>query len=140
MMRIVTAIFLKQTLQAASDDAEVQLSEHAARNAACAANMKALFEQLNEYGDGVVTYQEFSNIIVRPDMKALMSVIDLDKHEMMDVFVLLDDGDGKITYEEFITGVLRLKGHARALDVVAIQHEIKRLEHKILKRLAEKDL
>eukprot|EP00930_Biecheleria_cincta_P094926 TRINITY_DN8664_c0_g1_i1.p1 TRINITY_DN8664_c0_g1~~TRINITY_DN8664_c0_g1_i1.p1 ORF type:complete len:596 (-),score=97.56 TRINITY_DN8664_c0_g1_i1:90-1877(-) len=135
IIRIITALFLKETLQVAADDAETQVKEHAAQRAAITSKMKAIFEFLDESGDGNVTYQEFSAAIDRPDIRAYMAVIDLDVHQMESLFRLLDDGDGKISCEEFTMGVMRLKGHARSLDVVAIEHDVKRLERHILRML-----
>lgn len=41
--------------------------------------------------------------------------------------LMLDDGDGQITYEEFIIGVSRLKGQARAVDLIAKHFDTKRI-------------
>lgn len=51
----------------------------------------------------------------------------------MAIFHLLADGDGEITYDEFITGVSRLKGQARAVDLIALQIDAQ----KIIQRLSE---
>jgi hypothetical protein len=51
------------------------------------------------------------------------------------------DGDGNITYEEFIQGILRLKGQARSLDVVAVGRSCDKMNAKletIIERLEQK--
>merc|ERR1712032_688366 len=60
-------------------------------------------------------------------VKAWFAVLDLEVHEVMSLFDLLDDGDGRITYAEFMKGVMRLKGQARELDVVAISKDCQNL-------------
>merc|ERR1712232_10632 len=40
------------------------------------------------------------------------------------LFNLLDDGDGAVTQEEFLNGVMRLKGHARSLDIILITKDL----------------
>ena len=49
--------------------------------------------------------------------------------------MLADDGDGECTMDEFIAGILRCKGPARAIDQVAMQHDIWKLHDKVDKAL-----
>ena len=49
---------------------------------------------------------------------------------------MLDDGDGEVTLHEFISGILRCKGHARAIDQVALHTDIRMLDKKV-SRLGE---
>ena len=51
-------------------------------------------------------------------------MLDLEVHEVVSLFNLLDDGDGLITHDEFLNGVMRLKGHARSLDIIAISKDM----------------
>lgn len=43
------------------------------------------------------------------------------------LFEILDDGDGRITIAEFCKGLMQLKGQARALDIIVLQHELAKL-------------
>merc|ERR1712070_149487 len=55
--------------------------------------------------------------------------MDLDTSNAKLVFDLLDDGDGKLSAEEVVSGVAKLRGNARSLDMVSL-----------LKRCSEIDL
>ena len=46
-------------------------------------------------------------------------------------FHILDDGDGEVTQQEFINGIIRCKGHARAIDQVALQTDVRMLDKKL---------
>jgi len=61
--------------------------------------------------------------VKNPEVKAYLSVLELDTHETVNLFHLLDNGEGAITAAEFVSGAMRLKGGARSQDVVAIMHE-----------------
>jgi len=58
-----------------------------------------------------------------PATKAWLELLELDVHDMNMLFQNLDDGDGLVSYDEFINGVLRCRGGARGVDVVALLAE-----------------
>jgi len=120
VIRIITAIFLKQTLQAANSDMEMMVNEKRTTNQKTMEKMAGVFKALDIHGTGKIALEEFSIVMSNPDVKAWMSLLDLEVHDVESLFYLLDDGDGQITYEEFIPGIMRLKGQARSLDVVSL--------------------
>jgi len=57
-------------------------------------------------------------------VRHMFASLEIEVHEVLSLFHLLeDDGDGVVLYEEFLHGIMRLKGQARALDVVAISRD-----------------
>merc|ERR1711972_898395 len=71
-------------------------------------------------------------MMTNPRVKAWLNILGLEVHETKQLFHLLDDsGDGQITADEFMKGITRLKGHSRAMDVIAIQHELDRVSKEI---------
>lgn len=78
-------------------------------------------------GDGVITEEELQEIFEDPKAKAYLQGLDLEVHEGLSLFHMLDDGDGSITYEEFINGILRFKGQARSIDLIATHLDLKQL-------------
>merc|ERR1712232_54108 len=99
--------------------------------AAYAKKLEELFSAMDHSGDGCVELVEFQEILNHSEVKAYFSLLELDVHEAISMFQLLDDGDGCIQREEFIDGVLRLKGQARSQDVIMIQHECRRIDRHI---------
>ncbi|CAK0850002.1 unnamed protein product [Prorocentrum cordatum] len=72
-----------------------------------------------------------------PDVQTWMASMDLDVADArMLVFSLVDaDGDGKLDAEELVSGVSRLMGDARNLDMVILMQD-----HKELMRVIKKDV
>merc|ERR1719499_3087492 len=71
-------------------------------------------------------------------MVAYLSAIGIDPSEAQGLFKLLDDdGSGSVSIEEFITGFLRLKGGAKAVDMVMLLYENRKIGKKLNKIFKE---
>ncbi|CAK9013581.1 unnamed protein product [Durusdinium trenchii] len=77
-----------------------------------------------------------SQILANPKVAAYFATLELDISEGRALFHLLDNGNGEVTQDEFISGILRCKGQARAIEQVAMHSELRILDHKITKLLA----
>ncbi|CAE7732949.1 ANKRD17 [Symbiodinium sp. CCMP2592] len=136
LIRIITAIFLKDTLDAANNDAELQIMENMTRREKFVRHLQGIFRAIDDTGDGMITQERLEKVLSNPKVRAYFQTLDLDITESTALFHLLDDGDGEVTLHEFISGILRCKGHARAIDQVALHTDIKMLDKKI-SRLGE---
>ncbi|CAJ1396465.1 unnamed protein product [Effrenium voratum] len=133
IIRVITAIFLKDTLDAAVNDAEHIMAESAKKKAQYVKRLEGIFQAIDEYGDGMITQERLQDMLANPKVRAYFQILDVDVHESAALFHLLDDGDGKVTLEEFIDGITRCKGPARAIDQVSMQSDLKSLDRKLTK-------
>merc|ERR1712012_1068199 len=78
-------------------------------------------------GDGFLSLQEFEDVMSIPEVQGFLALLDLDIGEATSLFHVLNDGDDCLDYGEFVQGVTRLKGQARAMDVITIDRDIKRV-------------
>merc|ERR1712190_417450 len=53
-------------------------------------------------------------------------ILPKDINELWDI---LDDGDGEFDGEEFVNGIRRLRGEARAKDILRLERELRVLEN-----------
>jgi hypothetical protein len=120
--RIITALFIKDTLVVASNDADMMTQEKLKAKEAYVKKLRHLFKVLDVAGDGKLKEDEFELVLSNPKVKSWLQVLELDIHDAKGLFHVLDDGDGVVTFEEFLSGLLRLKGQARTMDVVDIMH------------------
>jgi len=125
--RIITALFLKETLQVAANDADMMVQEQLRDKALTAEKFRGVFEAADTSGDGMLSFEEFEALLSRPKVSAWLAVLGLDAKEASSLFYLLDDGDGGIDSEEFVEGMMGLKGYAREMDVIQIKHECRKL-------------
>ncbi|CAE7939276.1 TPC1B, partial [Symbiodinium sp. KB8] len=125
--RVISAIFLRDTLEAASNDAEMLVQEKMKKKSAYVMKLKSLFQALDATGKGIITQDVLNQLLEDPKVIAHFQTLELDVHEGAALFHLLDDGDGEITCEEFIDGILRCHGPARAIDQLAMHAEMRQL-------------
>mmetsp|Transcript_29060 Transcript_29060/g.73815 ORF Transcript_29060/g.73815 Transcript_29060/m.73815 type:complete len:606 (+) Transcript_29060:99-1916(+) len=123
VIRIITALFLKETLAVAATDAEMMMQLKHKETEAFAMKMGQVFIAADSSMDGMVSWEEFSELMDDPKHMTLLHNMELEPHEIKALFNLLDDGDGNVSFEEFLKGMVRLKGQARSLDVLAILHD-----------------
>jgi hypothetical protein len=137
MTRIITALFLKDTLEVASNDAEMMINEKTRQKRELAAKLLDLFEMADTSGDGKITWDEFIHFFGDPTIKSYMATLELDMAESQSLFHMLDDGDGQVTAHEFVQGALRLKGTARSQDVVSMMHDFNRQSGLLVETLSK---
>jgi len=127
MSRIVSALFLKETLQQASWDAEMMVAERQKKTQVLTRELNELFDQADTSGDGLLTLDELNDILAHPNVRLWLSELGVDVTDTTCLFELLDDGDGSVTRDEFVAGITKLKGEARAQDLVPVVTNCQRI-------------
>lgn len=136
IIRVITAVFLRDTLDAAASDAEEQVAAELKKRKEYAGKLEEIFAAIDSEGNGVLTEGQLIAALEYPKIRAYLQTLELDVFESKALFHILDDGDGTVTLKEFIDGLLRCKGQARAIDQVATHTEIKHSDKKINKILS----
>ncbi|CAE7346555.1 Scn11a, partial [Symbiodinium sp. KB8] len=124
VIRVISAVFLKDTLDAAQNDAEQLVVDRLRKKAQYVAKLESIFLAIDDSGDGIISEERLNDILQNPKVAAYLETLELDLHEGVALFHLLDNGDGEVTLDEFIDGIMRCKGPARAIDQVAMHADI----------------
>jgi len=127
VIRIITALFLKDTLAVAANDADMMVQTKMKEKAQFAAKLEEVFLEADDSGDGMVSWEEFRELLKNPKAREILTSLEFEIHEVESMFTLLDDGDGRVSFDEFLGGVIRLKGQARSQDVLALLHDNKKI-------------
>ena len=86
--------------------------------------MSAVFQDFDQNGNGAISWTEFQIALEDQRMHAFLSSLELDISDAIGLFQVLDsDGTGAIEHAEFLLGCLRLRGGAKAMDMVRVQME-----------------
>merc|ERR1711933_716185 len=113
MMNVVTGVFVDSVLVSAKRDKDHMLVSNAR-------------ELLRGVDGNRMTIQIFEDKVGSQEMQDFFKGIDVDASEAKAVFRLLDtDESGEIDAEEFLSGCIRLRGPARALDAAVMLREIR---------------
>ena len=86
--------------------------------------MNSVFQEFDQNGNGAISWTEFQIALEDQRMHAFLSSLELDISDAVGLFSVLDsDGTGAIEHSEFLLGCLRLRGGAKAVDMVRVQME-----------------
>lgn len=120
VLRVLTALFLKQTMEVAQCDHETLIKDKMREKARYAAALREFFLDVDKDGDGSINHTEFHNALSDPKAKAWLNTLDLEVVEVDTLFQMLDDGDGYISFDELLASAVRLRGWARASDLITM--------------------
>merc|ERR1719197_600483 len=90
-------------------------------------HLREIFKEADHDHEGCIRLEDFHALLEEPRVKTWLSVLELEVNEITGLFELLDDGDGRISFEEFLSGVLRLRGGAKSVDLVTLLYENKKI-------------
>eukprot|EP00448_Togula_jolla_P017802 CAMPEP_0170584276 /NCGR_PEP_ID=MMETSP0224-20130122/8604_1 /TAXON_ID=285029 /ORGANISM="Togula jolla, Strain CCCM 725" /LENGTH=642 /DNA_ID=CAMNT_0010907703 /DNA_START=1 /DNA_END=1929 /DNA_ORIENTATION=- len=128
MKTIISALFLKDTLNAASQDLEDVIAETMKKKKAYMNKLRTFFQEADTSGDGCLSKEEFEVIMSNPKVTSWLQILELEVVESGMLFNLLAEDTGQVTIEQFMQGVGRLKGLSRSIDTISIQRDINKLQ------------
>lgn len=126
VVQVIISTFIQQTFKVASRDEEVMIREKYANVDAMKKNVQKLFAYLDESGDGMITKEEFLNVLEDDRIRTWFGSLEVDVSEAEEIFDLLDKGDGSVNQEEFLNGLQALKGGAKATDIMRLNAELRK--------------
>ncbi|CAJ1387670.1 unnamed protein product [Effrenium voratum] len=115
LMNLVTAIMVEGALAIAEEDKEVRKTYEQARKKRQMAQLKMMFEELDEDGSGELTLDEIN--AAPPDVKQSLFEI-AGTEDIQTLFEMLDyDEGGTLETDEFCEGVFKASAAAKPLEL-----------------------
>lgn len=127
MIRVISALFLKETLNQAAQDAEMMVRERSKKSNALQKELLDLFHEADSSGDNLLSRAELNAVTKHPKVSLWLQELGLQISDIDELFDLIDNGDGDITAEEFVKGIMRVRGEARAQDLIPILKNCQRI-------------
>lgn len=119
MMNVITGVFVESALGRAKEERERELQEQ----------LRNLFTYADSDGSGQITWDEFENCLSQPKMAKVFGALGVNTQEARALFVLLDaEEEGSVAFEDFLSGCMKLKGTARAIDLETLMYFNKRTQ------------
>jgi len=113
VMNIITGMFVGSALENAENEKKRLTLE----------TIGKLWRSLDDDASGDISLDEFMANLQEQHMKALLCELDIVPQDARVLFDLLDeDNSGNITLEELVNGCSRLRGNAKALDLLSHVH------------------
>jgi len=131
LMNLITSVIVNQAVEHGKDDkAEVAAEIELAREAAIH-DLVGLFQEMDEDGGGTISRHEVAKAWKSRRVRNKFRTMDIGKKDLIILWTALDDGDGELSIEEFIQGMRKLKGEAKAKDILKLFREVRILEASI---------
>merc|ERR1719401_526290 len=122
---------MKQVLRVAGNDEEMAAMEKLKQKEKFMEKLRKFFQEADTSGDGTLSPDEFQEMLANPAVTTMLHILELEVYEVTALYNILDDGEGEVAFEEFLSGAMRLKGAAKAIDAITIAHEQHKIKQKI---------
>ncbi|CAJ1373533.1 unnamed protein product [Effrenium voratum] len=127
LLNLITGVFVESAVKRGKEDKDSYLVQY----------VRGVFKKMEKSNSGIITWDDFQASLHSKDIKELFKAIDLDISEAHCVFKILDlDDDGTLDADEFLSGCLRLRGPAKALDVLVLMREIRTMQTQLMERMS----
>jgi len=128
MMNVVTGVFVNEASMRAQEDKDTYLANH----------ISELFFQDPGRDDGQITWEDFKEKLASSDMQEYFKAINVDVSEAQGFFGLLDvDGSGSVDPEEVVSGCLRLRGQAKAIELSLLMKQTRMMFERLTEHQVE---
>merc|ERR1712217_911174 len=132
VMNIITGVFVDNAVEAARGQRDFLIQKEMELREKCIREMRVLFAEMDQDGRGHICLEDVNAYLQDPRVQGFFTALGLDTSDTKRLFKLIDDdGSGDVDANEFLEGCLRLKGEAKSIDVCAILHHLKLVEHKL---------
>mmetsp|Transcript_51986 Transcript_51986/g.123762 ORF Transcript_51986/g.123762 Transcript_51986/m.123762 type:complete len:573 (-) Transcript_51986:42-1760(-) len=144
LLNLVTAVIVENAFSAAQDDEDELAAQLDTEKEKELDALRGFFRDLDEDDNGMLTLAELEKAKQKPKVRAILRMFDIKPQDIITLFSILDtDQSGELEAEEFIMGIRRLKGEAKAKDIMRLSHEyiimersVQRLDNLSLQGLA----
>merc|ERR1712137_417465 len=122
VVKVITGVFLHETFKTANTDDELMVLQKRRAQHKHKRKMQRFMREADADMDGNIQRGELREILADADVLTWLAAQGLEVADVDLLFELLDGGDGQISQGELTTGIARLKGPARSIDLFGLMH------------------
>jgi len=132
LLNVFTGIFVESATHAANADREIRIQAQMEEESSYVNQLRTIFERSDTDHSMCMTEGELAKLMDEDDFNTQLECLGIHPTEAHGLFKLLDDDDsGSVTIEEFLSGCIRLKGTAKAIDMITLLFETNKISKKI---------
>mmetsp|Transcript_51908 Transcript_51908/g.110919 ORF Transcript_51908/g.110919 Transcript_51908/m.110919 type:complete len:489 (+) Transcript_51908:135-1601(+) len=131
LMNLITAVIVEHAFSSAKDEEKELAARMERQKDQELEELKSFFNSIDIDGSGCLTREEFFGAAKNPKLRRKLRHLNIMSKDLDDIWEILADEDGQLGVEEFVTGIRRLRGEARAKDILRLYREVRILETSI---------
>lgn len=132
VLNVMTGFFCQTAIENAERDNDLVIHNMILNKQWYIQQIKDLFEKIDARKSGCITAKEFESKLYNEEVQAYFSSLDMDISDAWTLFRLLDlDDNHDVDVDEFITGCMRLRGPAKAVDIAKMMSDNKNMKKRI---------
>lgn len=121
---LVTAVICDNAFSIAKEDAAQKAKGVELQKKQELKILANIFLEIDTDGSGELSAEEFFAGLANKKVKQVLALLDMKASDMEDIWNILDDGDGLLTIKEWTNGLRRMKGDAKAKDLVDVAKKL----------------
>mmetsp|Transcript_2513 Transcript_2513/g.5039 ORF Transcript_2513/g.5039 Transcript_2513/m.5039 type:complete len:313 (-) Transcript_2513:7-945(-) len=128
VLNILTGIFCDAAMKAAQENEALLMQEMKEEREHSCFLLQEVFDEVDVDGSGFITREEFVEILCNPAAQAQFQILEISPNECEGLFDLLDvDDSNTVDVNEFMSGMLKLRGGAKAIDMITLVFQTKKV-------------
>jgi len=131
LMNLITSVIVTQAFENGKADQKEKAEELEEKKEKTCKELKGFFEEMDLDGGGTISRDELAKAWKNRRVRQKFRTMDIGKKDLNILWTALDDGDGELTIEEFANGMRKLKGEAKAKDILKLYKQVRILESSI---------
>eukprot|EP00930_Biecheleria_cincta_P076530 TRINITY_DN6373_c0_g2_i1.p1 TRINITY_DN6373_c0_g2~~TRINITY_DN6373_c0_g2_i1.p1 ORF type:complete len:617 (-),score=81.32 TRINITY_DN6373_c0_g2_i1:16-1866(-) len=126
VLNVVNGFFCSDAIDMARSDKEHAIAQQLEDKQIWIEFFHDLFDEMDIDGSGQIGLPELMASMDDARLQAYFSHLNIPTSRAWTIFRLLDaDGTGEVSADEFVTGILRIRGEAKCIDVRSVHHDLK---------------
>jgi len=122
VLNVVTGIFVDSAVSTRTEDEIVECFTDDQRR--ISREVRRIFKEADVDNSNTLCFAELVKHLGNPWVKAYFSGLNIDPSEAGIIFTLFDkDGSDSVSIDEFVDGTMKLQGHAKSIDVLALMFD-----------------
>jgi hypothetical protein len=131
VLNIITGVFVDNAMECSKTQRDFLIQKENALRERYLKELEKIFSEIDDDGSGSLTREEMHEHLQSPDAQSHFYILGLKADDVNGLFDIIDDDEsGEVNLKEFLDGCLRLKGEARRIDVLAVQHECTKMTYR----------
>eukprot|EP00931_Biecheleriopsis_adriatica_P007859 TRINITY_DN109109_c0_g1_i1.p1 TRINITY_DN109109_c0_g1~~TRINITY_DN109109_c0_g1_i1.p1 ORF type:complete len:584 (-),score=88.81 TRINITY_DN109109_c0_g1_i1:272-1975(-) len=120
---VINGVFMQETLRSAQADDTLLMRDAQRKIKTHTHKMEELFLLCDADDDGVITEDEWVQVMNNSAVKSWLAGQGLNAHDAEVLFRLIESSDRTVSPDALAQGIARLQGPARSLDLMLLQKE-----------------